>query len=165
MAGGLKSAGLATLAFARRNTLRLFEDIPADQLLHQPVPGGNHALWIVGHLAYVDDMFMTGLMPRASKLPENWANLFGQGSVPSGDASTYPAIAEIRERGEALRGELVGWFESMSEEKLLAPLPEEWKPFAPTYGAMMSSLAWHEGLHAGQLSVVRRSLGIGPKFG
>ena len=34
--------------------------------------------------------------------------------------------------------------------------------FAANLGMLMTSIAWHEGLHAGQLTVVRKSLGLAP---
>ena len=48
----------------------------------------------------------------------------------------------------------------MDEQQLLTPLPDEMSSFAPNFAAVMSSIAWHEGFHAGQLSAVRRSLGL-----
>jgi hypothetical protein len=48
---------------------------------------------------------------------------------------------------------------------LTSPLPKELETFARSYGGMMCSIAWHEGVHAGQLTVVRKSLGLAPKFG
>ena len=53
----------------------------------------------------------------------------------------------------------------MPTEQLISPVPEEWNSFGANYGILMGTLAWHEGLHAGQLTVIRKSLGIVPKFG
>ncbi len=64
------------------------------QYLHQPVAGANHALWVVGHLAFADDLFLGAFDVRPHKLPADWhTGLFGQGSVPSAEAppvSTTP---------------------------------------------------------------------------
>jgi hypothetical protein len=40
-----KSAGLGTLAFARRFTEQLLEGIPQDKITFQPFDGANHVLW------------------------------------------------------------------------------------------------------------------------
>ena len=53
----------------------------------------------------------------------------------------------------------------MSGERLAAALPEDWQVFAKSYGVLINTIAWHEGMHAGQLTVIRRELGLGPKFG
>ena len=66
---------------------------------------------------------------------------------------------------EARRHELLAWFREMPTGQLISPVPEDWKSFGATPGILMSTLAWHEGLHAGQLTVIRKSLGFVPKFG
>ena len=52
----------------------------------------------------------------------------------------------------------------MSDAQLRSPLPEGFTGFATSFAALMSSLAWHEGLHTGQLTVVRKSLGLEPLY-
>jgi hypothetical protein len=44
-------------------------------------------------------------------------------------------------------------------------LPKDYEMFAANYCGLASSLAWHEGMHAGQLTMLRRDIGLGPKFG
>src|SRR6266481_4464278 len=57
--------------------------------------GGCHPLWVLGHLALVE-----GSIPAILKGEPNpvagWQPLFGEHSEPTGDASAYPAFAEIR---------------------------------------------------------------------
>jgi hypothetical protein len=164
MATAVLENGLAALAFARRVTLGLLEDVPKDRLFHQLTSGGNHAAWVIGHLAVTDDTLLSGLGGRAPKCPKSWEKLFGMGSQPTGNPSDYPPVAEITERLSQCREELAAWFGSMDEAKLASPLPKDMETFAASHGALMSSLAVHEGLHAGQLTMIRRDLGIGPKF-
>ena len=157
-------AGKAAMGFSRRMLLGLLEEIPQDRWLHQPCAGGNHAQWIAGHIASEDDDVLTKLKPRPSKLPDGWVAQFGMGSTPSPDARKYPSKGKVMEVLASQREELLSWFASMDEVQLSAPVPDDWKSFAPTYGALMPGLAWHEGLHTGQLTVVRKSLGIKPRF-
>lgn len=152
--------GKAALDLARRQTLKLVDDIPADKLCHQPVAGTNHALWVLGHLAYSDDGFTTALGERESVIDESWKELFGMGSKPGPDPAKYPSLDDIKAALPRARTALIDWIESLDEEQLLKPLPEGWDVFAPNYAAVLPSLAWHEGFHAGQLSAVRRSLGL-----
>jgi hypothetical protein len=56
--------GVAMLEFARRVTLGLLEDIPEDKLFYQPFPGANHAIWIIGHVAWDDNFLLTALAGR-----------------------------------------------------------------------------------------------------
>jgi uncharacterized damage-inducible protein DinB len=156
--------GTATLNFARQFTLELLSDFPQDKLTHQPCAAGNHAMWIAGHIAYADDMFMSKLGNKPARLGDHWVTLFGMGSTPQPDAGLYPSLGEVTNALADTREGLLAWFGSMSAEELGNPLPEDFKPFAPNYGMLMVSMAWHEGLHTGQLTVVRKSLGLAPKF-
>jgi len=164
MASNVIENGLAALKFARDATLGFLEDIPADKVLHQLTPGGNHALWITAHIALTDDDLLSGVGGRDRKCPENWTRLFGMGSKPVGDAGAYPAYDEIKQSLHERREELTAWFKSMNESQSAAPLPKDFEFFAPNHAALASSLAWHEGMHAGQLTMIRRDLGIGPKY-
>lgn len=157
--------GLNALRFSRDVTFGLLEDIPADKLCHQPIPGANHAVWVLGHMANTDDSFLSALGARPAKFPESWGKLFGQGSTATPNASDYPSLDELKENMNIRREELTAWFSGLDDDKLAAPLPENLQHFASNHAALLSSIAWHEGLHAGQLTIVRKSLGIGPKFG
>ena len=153
--------GKATMDLSRSCTLKMVEDIPPDKLCHQPAPGANHALWVLGHLACTDDFFATALGGRESLIDDAWNKMFGMGSKPQDDPSAYPSLDEILDLLKKTREAMLETFEAMGEEKLQEQTPEEWRVFAPTYAATMASVAFHEGFHAGQVSAVRRSLGLG----
>lgn len=165
MAPNALDNGLAALTFARQATLGFLEDFPKDKLCHQLTPGGNHASWIVGHLANTDNEFLVNLGGKNSKCPETWGKLFGMGSKPVGDAGAYPSFDDLRQAVHERREELTAWFNSMTDDQLAAPLPQDYEMFAPNFCGLASSLAWHEGLHAGQLTMIRRDIGLKPKFG
>ena len=165
MANQLLEAGLKVMAFSRSATIGFLDDIPLDQWCKQPVAGGNHTAWVVGHIALTDDYFLSTLSGRSSNCPESWVTLFGPGSKPVGDLSAYPAPAEMKSKLSGSCDDLVAWLKSLDEKKLMSPLPQELQMFAPTHVELCFSLAWHEGIHAGQMTMVRRSLGLAPKFG
>ncbi len=165
MSNPVLERGVAALKFARQTILQFLEDIPEDKLTHQPCAAGNHALWIAGHLAQADDYFMTHVGNKPARCTESWGKLFGMGSTPKPDAATYPSLSEIKNSLADNREALLGWFGSMSGEDLNKPLPDDYKSFAADFGMLMTSIAWHEGMHTGQLTVVRKSLSLAPKFG
>ena len=165
MSNKLVEGGLTVMAFSRKALLGMLEDVPEEQWAHQPIPHANHAAWITGHLAHTDNFFLTAVAGRTTKIPGEWDELFGMGSVPTPELKRYPAPADLRDFLGSLRADLVAWFQSLDERTAQAPLPEELRMFAPSKGALANSIAWHEGMHTGQLTVVRKSLGIAPKFG
>ena len=157
--------GRAAMDMARKATIAFNEDIPDDKFLHRPVPSGNHAAWILGHIAYADSMIAAQVGDIPQSAPDGFNELFGMGSTPSDDASIYPSVAELRAALEPTRESMIAWFKGMDDAQLAAPLPEGWEGFAPTHAALMGICAWHEGLHGGQLTVIRKSLGLPVKFG
>ena len=157
----LFDTGKAAMDLARRCTLKLVDGIPPDKLCHQPVPNANHALWVLGHLACSDDFFATHLGGQKSVIDEKWPELFGMGSKPIDDPSAYPSLEEVMTALERARQSMLETFQAMGEQKLLSSTPDDWQPFAPTYATVMGSVAFHEGFHAGQVSAIRRSLGLG----
>lgn len=165
MSNPVLERGTAALNFARQALLEFLEDIPEDKLTHQPCVAGNHALWIAGHLAWADDYFMTHVGDKPARCPESLGKLFGMGSTPQSDAATYPSLNEIKNSLADNREALLAWFGSMSADDLNKPLPSDYQSFAADFGMMMTSIAWHEGMHLGQLTVVRKSLGMAPKIG
>ncbi len=157
--------GLNALAFARGVTTKLAEDIAEDQMTHRPTPNCNHTAWLLGHLAYADDGFYTKLSGNDSVIPENFEVLFGMGTTPSDDACLYPSKAELLEVLEKSHAALTDWFKSLPEEKLAEPLPEGMEMFGANHATLAATMAWHEGVHNGQLIEVRRSLGMSRVFG
>lgn len=162
MANQILDNGLATLEFSGRNLLSFIEDIPADKYTWQPFKGANHTLWVLGHLTWTMDAFLTGLGGKQSGMPASWPELFAWKTTPVDDPTKYPPLAEVREVFKRQREAFLGWFKSMDEAKLAEPLPQDYQMFAPNYGAMMGALAWHEGMHAGQITVIRKALGLAP---
>jgi uncharacterized damage-inducible protein DinB len=156
--------GFNTLDFGRGFTMNLLEATPDDAFLAVPCEGGNHPAWIVGHIAATDDAFVSALSGGKPSLPESWDKLFGYKSEVVCDASVYPSRAELTEALGSTRTILKTWLETLSDEQLLEPIEGDLSQFAKDRAMLMGTIAWHEGLHAGQLGVVRRSLGMPPLF-
>ncbi len=144
MTNDLIDAGLAALGFARQALLGMIDALPEDKILHQPCQGANHAMWILGHLACTDEFFMK--------------------SKPTTNAADYPPIAEVKEILAHNREALISLFSNMDEARLRSPLPGDLNS-APSHAALIPTIAWHEGMHTGQLTVIRKSLDLAPVFG
>lgn len=141
---------------------KMFDAIPREHFLHQPFPGANHALWTLGHLATVDQFFLKTVADRDPALFERYATMFFAKSTPSPNAGDYPPIDAVREYFDASRKAFRDWIESLDDERLTAPLPPEQQRFAPNLAGLLLRLLWHEGMHYGQLTVLRKSLGLAP---
>ena len=156
---------IQAIKFARGATKKILEGIPADKLGVIPAGCSKNAIWIAGHLATTDDWFMTQFGGRKSAVPEAWQKLFSMNSTATADAKAYPQMAEVMKALDAGHAGVLKWLESLTAEQLEAPMPKEWQAFAPNMSDVPTFAAWHEGYHAGQLSMVRKGLGLAPAFG
>ena len=62
------------------------------------------------------------------------------------------------------RAVLLQIFDDLPEDDFSNPTPEGTPNFLGDIGSVFEMAIWHEGLHSGQLSVTRRSLGFDPAF-
>jgi uncharacterized damage-inducible protein DinB len=159
----LKERLLRQLVERRQTSERLLADFktPADWV-YQVHPGSNHALWFAGHMAHVDNFFLSLVAPdKAKATPESLAT-FGMGSQPTSNPADYPTpetvLAKMRERRRTLLDVLNG----LSDDDLAKKLPTGTPDFLSDVGSVFELAIWHEGVHAGQLSVARRALGHKP---
>jgi hypothetical protein len=150
---------------ARKFTESLLDGFqtPADWT-HQVYPGANHPLWIMGHLTTVDHAVFAKLQPGQAGPPEGYQARFGKGSTPAPAADAYPPPAELRAIMSAGRQRLVDLLTGMSNAQLASKLPGD-SPLFTDFGSVFEFLTWHEGIHAGQLSVTHRALGHKPIVG
>ena len=155
---------LVALEFSRHFTTALLDAIPEDQYCHQPFPGANHALWVLGHLPCVDAFLMQVCGGPADSQLEKMQPLFGMHSTPTPQRSNYPPLAEVRAWYQAARQNVLDWLRGQDEQQLRTPLPDPLKQIAADRLALVARLAIHESAHAGQLTVVRKSLGLAPVF-
>lgn len=158
---------LTALDFSHDRLLDLLRDFPEDQWFFQASPTDGHLTWQLGHLALIDQWFMDLIRPREVlvELPETYSDLFNYGSVIQSDPDAYPAPAEVREKFDAAHGTFVGLIEAMSEADMLdGAIGERSKGFVGDALALSLRKAWHDGWHAGQISTLRRALGLPSAF-
>ena len=73
---------------------QLAEDM-RDAPLTSPTPrGGNHPLWLLGHLTFLEANVPHVILGEPNPL-EHWAALFAPGTEPSSDLSKYPSYDEL----------------------------------------------------------------------
>jgi uncharacterized damage-inducible protein DinB len=154
------------IRFARGYTLQLIADIDPAEWFHMPGGGVTHVAWQLGHLAMAE--YRLALERTRGSLPEDDALIgepflkaFGRASAPSPDARQYPSPAEIRAVLDRVHEQTLRELPGLSEAALAEP-PTKPHKLAAT---KLASILWcgqHEMLHAGQIGLLRRTLGRPP---
>ena len=133
----------------------------SDAPLLRPGPwGGNHAMWIAGHLTVVEGRLQQ--MLRGTPNPvARWKPLFDWGSEPVDEAAAYPPYEGVLRTFKGLRDQTHAFLDEVGEEGLDQPTkcqPPGFKGFE-TVGAAIVIIAGHACGHLGGLTVVRAAAG------
>ena len=155
-----------TLAVSEAATMRLIEDM-RDAALTAPTPrGGNHPLWVLGHIAFIEGGVPRILFGEPHAL-EKWAVLFAPGAEPLMDAKAYPPFEEILRTYRDLRARNLQILEKLGDGGLelvpKSPLPgleDRMKTAADVF--LLAAL--HQMNHRGQVADARRAAGRKPMF-
>ena len=136
-----------------------------DAPLTQPTPnGGNHPLWVLGHVVRAESDLLDGfILGKPNRFPE-LEKLFSMGTAPSTDASQYPSMEELLGKFEEIRGATLAHLDTLSDADLDKPshAPAEFGPPFATVGACFAAMSTHMSFHAGQVADARRAAGRGP---
>jgi hypothetical protein len=159
-----KDAIFYALTVSNQAVVPLIDDM-SDAPLTLPTPrGGNHPLWILGHLTWVEGEVPKILFGDESPVA-NWKPIFGIGTAVEADASKYPPFSDVRSKYDALFQANLKLFESLSEADL--DQPTKWQPPGleknfTNYGLTFLTLSLHKMSHRGQLADARRAAGRKP---
>jgi hypothetical protein len=150
-----------TFAASRSWTMGLIEDMRETPLTQPTSSGGNHPLWVLGHIVVAEagifDGFILGERSRFAELNK----LFGAGTQPTTNADDYPSMDELLGNFEEIRAAILSYVDTLTEEDLEKPshAPEKFGPKFATIGACLIALTLHPVFHAGQVADARRVLG------
>ena len=159
----LKERLAKNLVKMRQMSERLLADFHTpEEWVHQVHPGCNHALWFAGHMAQLDNFFISLVAPDRVKKLDEFPAKFGMGSQPTNRPADYPSADSVVETMRERRGVLLEVLDSLTDEELVQKLPPGTPDFLSDVGSVFEMAIWHEGQHRGQISVVRRALGHKP---
>ena len=146
---------------AGKNLRRFVEDLKPAEYLHRPTPKANCTAWLIGHLILTDKMVLTSL--GATNIPELPAGFDKRFAREDGaaQAKEFGDVTILLPLFEKLHAVLVEKIKSLPA----ADLDKKWEkphPMFATTGERLNYLAHHITMHAGQITIIRRSLGRPP---
>jgi uncharacterized damage-inducible protein DinB len=161
-AGGAAEVARAIelLGWVHDMTGKLCAGFGEHQMLSQPSASDNHLIWQIGHMATAYGWFGSMLDGKPATLGERFDKLFGAGSKPVGDSSVYPDHAEIRRVHDEQFQRVLKAAARMSDADGLRPTAADSGGFVKNKLDVLHKCVWHEGWHQGQISSLRRALGL-----
>ena len=149
------------MQMTEQGTTALVADM-RDAALTQPTSrGGNHPLWILGHLAYLEGAIPTVLLGEPNPA-ERWAPLFASGTQPKTDASAYPSFDEVLKTYRDMRARNLKLLDELGEaalDRVPKQIPPGFEDAMKTFGHTFLLIALHNMVHYGQIADARRVAG------
>ena len=158
----LNDAVVNALQVAQRLLNRYCEDLKPDEWLHRPCAGGNTAAWIVGHLVLTERLALGRVgVTELPTLPDGFEQRFARDEAAP-RAAEYGDVTLLLPLFNRHRQLLIDAVQRAAPEVLEKLLD---KPH-PLYGShvwqSVAFMAAHVSMHAGQITIIRRSLGRPP---
>ncbi|MEI7701208.1 MAG: DinB family protein [Planctomycetia bacterium] len=157
---------ISQIQFARDYTQSLLAGIPDDCWFVQPQNVVTHIAWQVGHLAMAQyGLCLFRIRGRADTdldlMSSAFRKKFSRGTTPDADPSRNPTVSEIRSVLDRVHEqsllELAGFSESLLAEGVDPPFA-----VYPNKLGCLLFCSHHEMIHAGQIGLLRRLLGLAP---
>lgn len=162
------------LSTSRLITEKYVKDLSFDELCLPPTLGANPIIWQLGHLIVSEvEMVQRLTIEDPITLPVSFLNLHRKNaldqaaSAPTNDTwrlwldqirSLYSKEDYLKFLTET-RAKSIDVLRTLPSEDLVKPAPVEMARYAKTWASVFVMIGVHETQHAGQIAVLRRSLG------
>lgn len=165
-AATLLDGTIEQIRFARTYTLSLLEQTPQERWFEIPNGVPANTAWQIGHLAvsqYGLLMFrIRGRRPEDLDLvPGKFRKTYSRGTTPTEDPDGQPSPDELLERLARIHEASIAELREVQPEVLLEEVDRPWTAWPNKLGAVMFC-PLHEQIHAGQIGIIRRALGLEP---
>ena len=159
-------SAIEQIHFARQYTLELLSATPKSHWFLIPDGLQTNIAWQVGHLAvsqYGLLMFrIRGRDPEDLEIiPSRFRKAYSRQSTPSAIQDKQPSAEELLERLAEVHQRSLTEIATVTTEVLMEPVEMPYAAYPNKLGAILFC-PLHEQIHAGQIGVIRRSLGLEP---
>ena len=152
-----------------RSMLKSFlEELEPEKWYWQPGEGINHVAWQVGHLAFAQYGLclkrVRGVAPEdEGMIPSAFLKMYGRGSTPQPGAESNSSVEEILRVLDAVNDRTHQELAQRTDAELDVPT----NPAHPIFETNLGAVEWssqHELTHIGQIVLLRRLMGLQPKW-
>lgn len=155
---------IGQIHFARDYTQQLLAATPKELWFDMPNSLPTHIGWQVGHLAvsqYGLLMFrIRGRCPEDLDIVSGkFRKAYSRQTVPNPDANAQPSADELLERLNRIHELAMDELQNVDPAVLLEPVDMPYAAYPTKLGAILFC-PLHEHIHAGQIGLLRRALGL-----
>ncbi len=159
-------AAIGQVEFARQYTLELLAATPQTRWFETPEGAPTHIAWQVGHLAVSQyGLLLFRLHGRregdSDLMPGRFRKAFGRSSDPTAAAAQAHTADELLSRLAKIHETAVAGLADLHGATLMEAVEMPYAVYPTKLGAILFC-PLHESLHAGQIGLIRRQLGLPP---
>jgi len=147
---------------SRDRVLTRIDDMREHCLVFPTRNGGNHTLWVLGHLAFIESLVIRQFMLGEQNPLSDWEKTF-DGEDVSGDALAFPPFDDVLRKCRDVRAATINLANSLTEDgldRVSIKAPGNFEDTFGTYRLCLQYVADHWYMHRGQLADARRAAGI-----
>lgn len=162
----MRDGVVAQMTWARQYTLQLISSVPQPLWYEKPAGVPSHLAWQVGHLAVSQYGLMLfrqrGRAPGDLELLPGWLRKrFGRGTQPGPLDAKSPTPEELLDRLQKIHEQALSEVAGLTSAQLAEATDMPYAAYPIKLGALLFCPI-HEGLHAGQIGLLRRAHGLEP---
>jgi hypothetical protein len=157
-------AAIAQIEFARRYTRELLDATPRELWFTRIEAIPTFVAWQIGHLTVSQyGLLMFRIHGRRDAdldlIPSRFRKAFGRGSDPSSGSISHFSADDLIQRLDEVHAQAIGGLEGIDPSILLEPVEMPYAAYPVKLGAILFC-PLHEQIHAGQIGLIRRLLGL-----
>ncbi|AMA71532.1 MULTISPECIES: DinB family protein [Aneurinibacillus] len=153
---------LKQFIIARRRLLKALEDVTEEMAAKKPEGFNNNIHWHAGHILSAAEQFLFRLPGGSVNIPDNYKDFFANGTKPDDWKETPPSfqqiVAQLKEQ-EARVKDGKDSIEERLDETLVPPFTLRSGLRMDTVGELINMAIYHEGVHTGYISAMKRIIG------
>jgi hypothetical protein len=125
------------------------------------IPSGfnNNIRWNLGHIYNAAGGLLAGFTGENTAVPSNYPKLFDRGTKPADWQGDVPSLSELQKGLEGQVEQLEFLFEKRLNDALVHPCDFGMVQLT-TIGELLDFIFFHEGLHAGVIKGLKRTMGL-----
>lgn len=152
------------MRFIRTRTLAALDAVSEEMADQIPEGFNNSIRWNLGHIFVAQEKLVHGFVQEEPQLPSHYVEWFNANTSPHTWEKEAPSLQEIREQLAQQPNRLEETFKGRLSEEGSQPYQMGPDIVFTTLAEVISFANWHEGLHQGAITSLKRALGAEKLF-
>ncbi|MYL48373.1 DinB family protein [Halobacillus litoralis] len=148
------------MRFVRKRSLAALDATTEEVADAKPEGFLNNIRWNFGHIFVSQENLLARFTGEEAFIPEGYIQLFNGGTSPDEWPEEVPRLSDLRKELESQTERLIQTYEGRLSEEGEKPFDLGGGIVFRTLDEVLNFTIWHEGLHQGTISAMKRAQGV-----